>query len=178
MSRKTNTVRQIGNVLVLDVSTPKYPSRFAKIDAADRELVLDGGGRWFAMTCGGETLYVRRRHGNGVQMLHRLILEAPKGVLVDHKNGDGLDNRRKNIRLVTAGDNMRNRRLNANNRSGVSGVCWDKGTRKWQAQIKVEGHMIYLGQFGELDDAIATRLAAEKEHGFHKNHGRQGRNAA
>ncbi len=178
MGQKTNPVRQIGNVLLLDVSTPKYANRFAKIDAADRDLVLDGGGRWFAMSCGDDTLYVRRRHQNKVQVLHRVILDAPKGVLVDHINGDGLDNRRKNIRLATAGDNMRNRRLNSNNRSGVSGVCWAKDSRKWQAQIKVEGHMLYLGQFDELDDAIAARLTAEKEHGFHENHGRSGREAA
>jgi hypothetical protein len=73
---------------------------------------------------------------------------------------------------------MRNRKLNANNRSGVSGVCWAEGTQKWQAQIKVDGRMIYLGQFDELADAATARRTAEQKYGFHENHGRLGRDAA
>ena len=56
--------------------------------------------------------------------------------------------------------------------SGVTGVCWNKGTQKWKAYITVNGKYEYLGVFEDRNEAIKARQAAEKDHGFHPTHGK------
>lgn len=90
---------------------------------------------------------------------------------IDHINGDGRDNRIKNLRSVTRLENLRNQRLRPNNKSGQTGVCWIKKSKKWKAAIKVSGKTIYLGLFNCYEDAVRVRLKAQKEYGFHENHG-------
>ena len=92
---------------------------------------------------------------------------------IDHINGDSCDNRIVNLRKSNALDNMRNRKLQSNNKSGALGVCWYKASRKWKAYIKNNKKNIHLGYFDNLDDAIAARKEAEAKYGFHPNHGRR-----
>ena len=171
MDKRRNNYKVEAGRLLIDVSTETYPDTWTLVDLADQERVCDGNGRWFAMSCGSGSLYVRRRQGSIFQILQRFILSAPATQFVDHIDGDGLNNIRANIRLVSPLENMRNRKLNKNNSSGVSGVCWAKDSSKWQAQIKLKGKMIYLGQYDNIDCAIAARKAAEKCLDFHKNLG-------
>ncbi len=108
-------------------------------------------------------------------LTHRLIFawfheRWPKDQ-IDHINGIRADNRIANLREVTHGENHKNQRIYKNNKSGCSGVCWDKRDNKWQAKINVDNKQIYLGLFISLPDAIKARKAAEVKHGFHKNHG-------
>lgn len=91
---------------------------------------------------------------------------------LDHINGNRSDNRWENLREASPLENQRNRKLNANNRSGKSGVCFVKNSQKWRAQIKVESKMIFLGDFRELGDAVEARGAGELKYLFHKNHGK------
>lgn len=92
---------------------------------------------------------------------------------IDHINGDSLDNRLLNMRDVDRATNRRNAKLPKSNKTGTPGVCWAKNPGKWQAQIKYERRMIYLGQFDTLEEAVAVRKEAEKQYGFHPNHGRK-----
>lgn len=95
--------------------------------------------------------------------MHRVITDAPKGSCVDHINGDVLDNRRCNLRIVSVSENNRNiHRLNARNTSGHIGVYWIKKSRKWGAYIRLHNHMNFLGSYESIDDAIAARKQAEK----------------
>lgn len=92
--------------------------------------------------------------------------------LVDHINGDGVDNRWCNLREVDAVNNNRNMRLRDDNTSGVTGVHWNKKDQRWQVSIKTDKHSRgYIGQFKTLIDAVAARYRVEIEHGFHPNHG-------
>lgn len=93
---------------------------------------------------------------------------------VDHINGCRSDNSWANLRSATRLENMRNKRLLDSNKSGVTGVSWNKRSKKWRAQITVNYQVIYIGHFRDMADAIKARKRAEIEHGFHPNHGRRG----
>lgn len=98
--------------------------------------------------------------------MHRLILNAPENMQVDHINGNGLDNRRCNLRLCTQAENMRNKRKRSKNKSGFKGVCWHRKIKKWQAAILGNGERRYLGYFVDPADAArAYDKAATELHG-------------
>jgi hypothetical protein len=98
------------------------------------------------------------------QLLHRLLMGFPDS-LIDHRDGNPLNNRRSNLREATSQQNQINRhRLNRNNGSGIRGVHLDAQTGRWRAQITVNRKNIQLGRFAELGEAIAARRAAELEH--------------
>src|SRR5689334_18791091 len=84
--------------------------------------------------------------------MHRLVMDSPDDREVDHRNGNGLDNRRgTNLRLATHAQNLANQRLSARNTSGYRGVSFAKRratyARPWEAQIKHLGKKIGLGYF-------------------------------
>lgn len=98
--------------------------------------------------------------------------DIPEGMEIDHINGNGLDNRIENLRLVSRVENGRNLKKKSTNKSGVTGVSWSKDRNKWVASIMVGGKTIYLGRFSSFDDAVSKRKSAEIKYGFHKNHGK------
>lgn len=92
--------------------------------------------------------YVKGDRGHPIRLrMHRLIMNAPKGMDVDHRDGNGLDNRRFNLRLCTNKQNSMNRGPNKNNTSGYKGVFWCNQKKKWKAMICIEGKSIHLGFF-------------------------------
>jgi hypothetical protein len=99
--------------------------------------------------------------------LHKAITLCPDGYLVDHVNGDTLDNRKINLRICNKGQNNYNRRQGAlNNKSGYKGVYLDKKSNKWQAQIRYNYKTRYLGLYENIKDAArAYNEAAAKYFG-------------
>lgn len=99
--------------------------------------------------------------------MHRMILGFPKRPSeVDHINRNGLDNRRDNLRIVSAKENQKNRKVPKNNTSGTQGVNFLKQKNRWVAYIYNNNKRIHLGCFIEKEDAILARKKAEKENGF------------
>lgn len=99
-------------------------------------------------------------------MMHRIILKAKKGMEVDHINGDGLDNTRKNLRLCTQQQNAYNRVVYKRNTSGFKGVTFHKRQKSYQARIRVNTKLIHLGRYKDkIKAAIAYNEAAKKYHG-------------
>jgi hypothetical protein len=99
-------------------------------------------------------------------MMHRIILGVTdRNIFVDHKNGNGLDNRRSNLRQCTIAENNRNVVKRIAGTSKYRGVSWHKSEGKWQAQIKHNNKRHHLGNFiNEIDAAIAYNNAATELH--------------
>lgn len=119
-------------------------------------------------SCDGR--YASHHHNTGTEnkliKMHNVIarsigLKFPPGHEVDHKNRDGLDNQRHNLRVVTKSINMYKRSLMSTNTTGISGVNWYERYHKWNATIKIRGQRMNLGYFVKFEDAVAARLAAE-----------------
>lgn len=107
--------------------------------------------------------YARGNNKNGKDfMLHRFLLNPEDNEFVDHINGDKLDNRKCNLRIVTKSQNGMNSKTPSNNTSGVKGVYWDKRSEKWEASIQINMKKRCLGYFKEKEDAIKARREAEK----------------
>lgn len=115
------------------------------IDEAD--AAVTGGHRWYAYVVPHRKAVYAGTHINGKSVyLHRLL--APEWAEVDHADGDGLNNRRSNLRDGTGlSKNKPNRGIQRNNTSGFKGVGWNKAQRKWVANIKVNRKQIYLGTY-------------------------------
>jgi hypothetical protein len=93
--------------------------------------------------------------------LHRVILDNPEGK-VDHIDGDTLNNRRSNLRVVSNAENGRNRKgANVGSTTGVLGVYYRPARDHYQALIRVDGKLVYLGTFPTLELASEARLAGE-----------------
>lgn len=101
--------------------------------------------------------------GNKAGLLHRLIMNPPKDMVIDHINHNKLDNRKSNLRICTHQENDWNKGPISTNTSGITGVIKTQwGT--WQSRIEVNGKKICLGSFPTLEEATEARRQAELEY--------------
>ena len=127
--------------------------------------------KWFAHRS-GYAFYAHRNIQIGKKRvtipMHRQILGLSYGDkwLADHINRNGLDNRSKNLRVVTKSENNRNRREHKNNTSGHRGITWHK--ERWCARIGLNGKKIWLGYHKNIQDAIEARKEGELKYWTHK----------
>jgi len=96
--------------------------------------------------------------------MHRFIMGAGEGDVVDHLNHDQTDNRKANLRIVTPLENAINRKRRADNTSGCTGVRRNTGCSTWTAEITVNKQRIRLGSFATFEEAVAARKAAEEKY--------------
>lgn len=96
--------------------------------------------------------------------IHRLITGAKQGEQVDHIDGDGLNNLDDNLRIATRQQNRANSRKSRTNTSGFKGVSWSKSSKKWMAQIVVDGKRHYLGVFEHKERAAKAHDRAALHH--------------
>ena len=108
--------------------------------------------------------YVYRSDMRPLLSLHRFLMNAGSGTVLDHINGNPLDNRRENLRFCTEAQNHYNRRLNKDNTSGFKGVWFRKTSKRWQAEIRVNGKKRRLGCFQSKEDAAKRYNEAAREH--------------
>jgi len=114
--------------------------------------------------------YVQSSPFGKILKMHRIIMNAPKGKVVDHINHTTYDNRKKNLRICEHFENRINSKTYSNNTSGRKGVYWDKTRNKWMVLITVNKKTIHIGRFYEFEDAVKAReLAEDKYHGEFKN---------
>jgi len=96
----------------------------------------------------------------------------PEGMQIDHIDHDRGNNRLNNLRLVTVLGNKKNESRRKDNKSGVTGVCWNDRAKKWQAYYYRNRKLISLGYYENKEHAAAARAAANENAGFHQNHGK------
>ena len=115
------------------------------VDVGDLDRLLPF--RWYF-----DGRYAATKTKGGVSRLHRVVMGSPAGLEIDHRNGDRLDNRKSNLRIVSHAENLRN----VPSQTGTSsfrGVCWDRGKGRWIAQAKFDGNHVFLGYFAKESDA-------------------------
>jgi hypothetical protein len=98
-------------------------------------------------------------------LMHRMILGLPShkdGNIADHINGNRLDNRRCNLRIVSHAVNCQNAKVRSDNTSGHRGIIWSKAHRKWRVRFQKDNKGIEVGLFSDLADAVMARDAAVK----------------
>jgi hypothetical protein len=149
--------------------------------ASGRQCVIDLDD---AVTLLGFSLYVASNgylkagvRNRSETYVHRILMALCKGDKrqVDHINGNKLDNRRQNLRVVNQTENNCNIAVRKDSTTRVTGVRWDTQRLKWAAQIAFNKKVIPLGRFDSFDEAVAARRAAEdKYHGpYAARHGAQ-----
>ena len=147
---------------------------FALVDDADYDFLMQWN--WCAKRdCNTYYVYrVRQRGEEGATqiLMHRVILNTPKGVFVDHKDHNGLNNQRENIRHCTASQNTMN--VTTHSKTGYLGVSYYDFNRKkskpYRATIWIDGGNIHLGTFATKEEAaIAYNKAALEHHGEFAN---------
>jgi len=99
-------------------------------------------------------------------LLHRILIGANPGEEVDHINGDGMDNRLENLRIVNRAQNQQNRKHRHDSKTGCRGIRHWEGygfKNPWQARLTVNGVRVSLGFFAKKEDAILAYNCKVKE---------------
>jgi hypothetical protein len=140
-----------GNVLIVDAQDLHH------VNASTWRFMEKNAGKFYL---------VRGPRKDGVRYLHRLIINAQSGETVDHINGNTLDNRRSNLRIVTQAQNNMNRRARRNGTSKFKGVQLCKSTGRWRAMISDGSRYKHIGRFDkEVEAAYAYDLESLRHHG-------------
>ena len=134
--------------------------QYAIVDDEDYEALMKY--KWHAKfnKCNGG-YYAVRSIKPSKEFIHRVVMNCPADMIVDHINHNSLDNRKSNLRIVTKSQNQMNRRKMVSNTSGVIGVRWHKRDMRWRASITALGRDMELGSFKSIEDATQCRRNAE-----------------
>ncbi len=127
---------------------PLSQGKIAFVDDEDYEYLSQF--RWYANNIQGLT-YARRTVRRAPFMHHMILSTIPKGKVTDHIDGNGLNNQRSNLRIVTMRENTQN--LHIKKSSKYPGVTWHKATQKWMAQAYLNGKHAYLGVYATEEEA-------------------------
>jgi len=148
------------------IEIPLTQGKVAIVDDEDLDLV--DGYNWVAAYDKGRWYAQAWRNSASNWRMHRLIMQADSSHEIDHINGDGLDNRRENLRFVSRAENTQNAKKRENTSSQYKGVS--KSGKRWRAYIRVNGKLYSLGSYKtELEAAMSYDYAAKEHYGEYAN---------
>ena len=140
--------------------------KFSKVDPDDYDKLMNY--RWVTKIREHTCYAIRRTRKNGKQkslFMHRVITNAPKGSIVDHINRDGLDNRKANLRFVTASQNAWNSERGMHTgKSRFKGLAWLHEKKKWRVVLYVNNKNIHLGYYKDEIEAAKVYDKASKKY--------------
>lgn len=157
-------------------SAGKYAGKyFVKVDDEDYDYLSKY--KWHIKANGSKTYAigpVSLSRITGESSMHRILMKhlLSGKLMVDHIDGDGLNNQKTNLRIATRSQNMANRNSTPNSSSKYLGVSWDNSRvkKKWRAQITFNGERTYIGNYAtEEEAALAYNEVAKKYHGNFSN---------
>jgi hypothetical protein len=153
-----NSYKILGKTVLIYLNRRNGGNMIAFVDKSDLSLLKQYDVRWYVMQDKSikkvEKFYVMTTIDGKTVLLHRLLMGFPDELVVDHKNGNPLNNRRSNLRLLTQSQNALNRRgAELRSKSGVLGVHWSKARGKWRARVKQNGKTFYEKLFDDLAEA-------------------------
>ena len=150
---------------IYEINSKKYGKIEVLLDNEDYERVVNE--RYSLSVTYDETIhnfyvaFTKKPQYSTSRLLHRYLLNPPKGLTIDHINRNPLDNRRCNLKICTQFENNQNQ---SHNTSGKVGVSYFKKDNKYKAYIKVNGKQISLGMYKDFKDAVKARIKAEKKY--------------
>lgn len=119
-------------------------------------------GKWYALRYSKDGYKWPENHGK-IVLMHKQIMRAEKGQQLDHKDGNGLNNQKSNLRFSTQQQNTFNRKVTGRGTSKFKGVCWNRRAKKWHALIGYNHKRYHLGYFkSEIEAAKAYDAKAKK----------------
>jgi hypothetical protein len=124
---------------------------YVLVDNADLDLL--NRFTWVYQSSGYASAQTGGRKNRKTFLMHRLLTEAPDDCVVDHKNGNKLDNRRSNLRVTSSSNNLANSKIRKDNSSGYKGVYLHTKNKNWIARIQRNNKMVHLGSFDNPHDA-------------------------
>lgn len=139
---------------------PLTQGKFALVDDEDYEFLNQW--KWCYQIPGYAVRGIKKNGKTKIMIMHRVILKASRGTVLDHINGNGLDNRRSNLRICTQQQNTRN---SHKRRTSISskhkGVHYSTKDQRWVTQIQQGGKRVHIGHFkSEHHAALAYDLWA------------------
>lgn len=138
--------------------------KFALVDNKDHEMLIKY--HWHYRPDGYAARRNKTKNGKQVALMHRFILDLKPKEFCDHKNGNRIDNRRKNLRRCSSSENNMNANISKRNTTGYKGVSWYKRLKKWRVQIASGGKYFWLGYHSDIRKAAQVyNKKATKLHG-------------
>lgn len=161
-----NRHRIIGNVVVVMV---KYKGKrmFTYVSLESLPKLLEFSGSWSVKPYGPTKThwYVYSNRNKMTYRLHRFVTDAPANMVVDHKDRNTLNNTLENLEIMTQTENMQNKSVYRNNKTGIPGIHWVEKYQVYVATYKSK----YVGQSKIKEEAIAMRMAKIKEEAYYEN---------
>lgn len=142
---------------------PLTQGKVAIVDDADYDYLIQF--KWYASRSRvADKFYAMREDKEGTMLLMHCVILGVKGV--DHRDGDGLNNRTYNLRPASAAQNNQNRGAHVDNKSGFKGVYWIENREKWLMTIQANKKRVHGGYFNTaVEAAAAYNFLAKKLHG-------------
>lgn len=158
----TNEYIKKGDYYELHIKGSVHGNKIIKIDLDSLEQIKQI--HWIIVkSCRCNKTYYYAMTSDGL-LMQRFLMNVKvkdRNIVVDHINGDTLDDRKDNLKVCSQKENVRKAELSMNNKSGHVGVCWDKRVGKWIAYIMVNRKYKHLGYYEDINEAIKVREEAE-----------------